>query len=304
MKRGTVVGIIAGAAVLAMGAGLAVWAFSRPPSPEAAAETYLRALSDGDFDTIEGLLDHDDSADHDALRQTFEGASGYITEYDFAVMDDSSGMKGVRAEVELGGEPGVVHFALAESGGRWRLAADYLGAVEATTTLGGSVRIGGRVELAGTRISVLPAVYPVQAAPVGILTGGEDVVVTNEEPVAVAIEASLSPQATVLAQEQLDIHAQECAAPATEVPANCGLRVPWAADLAALDGIRFRIEQLPVLSLAPDGRTFAATGGVIVATATGTTREGGAASVTYRADDWALRGTIRFAGDEMVLRVG
>ena len=66
----------------------------------------------------------------------------------------------------------------------------------------------------------------------------------------------------------------------------------------------FRIDQSPALTLSPDLRTFAATGGAIVATATGTTRAGGAGTFTYRADDWALRGTVCFTGDEMVLAVG
>ena len=65
-----------------------------------------------------------------------------------------------------------------------------------------------------------------------------------------------------------------------------------------------RVVAPPVLALSADARSVAATGGIIVATATGTTRAGSTASFTYRADDWALRGTIAFTGDEMVLRVG
>jgi len=42
----------------------------------------------------------------------------------------------------------------------------------------------------------------------------------------------------------------------------------------------------------------------VVATATGKTRDGGSGSFTYRADDWALRGTVAFQGNEMVLAVG
>ena len=70
-----------------------------------------------------------------------------------------------------------------------------------------------------------------------------------------------------------------------------------------LDGIAFRIEEHPVVALSEDAASFDATGGVIVATATGTTRGGESRAFTYRADDWALRGSVRFSGDEMILAV-
>ena len=40
-----------------------------------------------------------------------------------------------------------------------------------------------------------------------------------------------------------------------------------------------------------------------MATATGTTRDGAEASFTYRADDWALRGTVTLTRDDMKLAV-
>ncbi len=91
---------------------------------------------------------------------------------------------------------------------------------------------------------------------------------------AVSLSPSPTPEATGAAQAQLDAYADACTQPATTVPPNCGLRVPWAADLTALSSLAFRIDQRPVLVLSADARTFAATGGVVVATATGTTREG------------------------------
>ena len=105
-------------------------------------------------------------------------------------------------------------------------------------------------------------------------------------------------------EEQLDAYAAQCAQASDAVPPNCGLRVPWAADLASLTSIAFRVEQTPQVVLSPDLRTFDATGGVIVATATGVTRTGDEASFTYRADDWALRGTIALTADGMQLVVG
>lgn len=305
MKRGAVVAVVGAAAVVAAGVGVAVWALDRPPTPEAVAESYLRALSEGDFAGIEAVMREPlEQTERDPLEAAFAGASGYITDYDFSVTDDGSGTKGVRADVEIAGAPGVVFFGLQSDGGEWKVADDMLGSLAVTTTLGDSVLVGGLLAFAGPPIPLLPAVYPIAASPAGVLTGSTEAVVTNEEPVRATLEAALTAEATALAQTQLDAYAEACAAAATAVPDDCGLKIPWAADFASLDGIRFRIEQLPAVALGADARTFAATGGVIVATATGTARDGSAASVTYRADDWALRGTLRFTRDQMALLVG
>ncbi|MGN6218213.1 MAG: hypothetical protein ACTHNQ_01815 [Microbacterium sp.] len=108
---------------------------------------------------------------------------------------------------------------------------------------------------------------------------------------------------TAAIQEQLDHYADACAAPAKTVPEHCGIFVPWAADLAQLSGLAFRIEAYPVVVLSPDGRSFDATGGVLVATASGTTREGAPGSVTYRTGEWALRGDVVTHGDETTVSV-
>ncbi|GAA2006371.1 hypothetical protein [Microbacterium ulmi] len=161
-----------------------------------------------------------------------------------------------------------------------------------------------RARAADAAAALLPGAYSASASPTGLLSGATTVVVLPGGDDDVAVEASLSADATAKAQAQLDAYARACAQPADAVPANCGIRVPWAADLAGLDRIAFRIEQLPAVVLSPDARSFAATGGILVATASGTARDGTAGSFTYRADDWALRGTVAFAGDGMVLGVG
>lgn len=107
----------------------------------------------------------------------------------------------------------------------------------------------------------------------------------------------------VAMQEQLDAYADACAEPAASVPEHCGIVVPWAADLAELSGIAFRIEQYPVVALSADGRSFDATGGVLVATATGTTRDGTPGAFTYRTDEWALRGDVSARDDRTILSV-
>ncbi|MET0736476.1 MAG: hypothetical protein ABWY55_12645 [Microbacterium sp.] len=299
MKRGAVIGLVAGAVAVAIaGAGVAWWALSRPATAEQAADAYLRALSQGDFGAVSGMLAHEPD-DLDRIEAAFTGASGYVSDYTFDVGSDHS----VRADAELDGRPVVVHFVLEEQDGGWRVGGDYLVPLEATTTIGDSVRVGGALAPAATPVPLLPALYLVTAAPSALLVGETEAVVAGD-PVTVAVEASVSPDAIGVAQEQLDAYAQACAAPAATVPSSCGIRVPWAADLGALTSIAFRIDQLPVLALSADGRTFAATDGVLVATATGTTRDGAPGSFTYRADDWALRGGVAFTGDEMVLTVG
>ena len=301
MKRGVVVGIVAAGAVLIAAAGLVAWLVSRPPSAEAVAEDYLRALAAGDLARVEGLLAEDQ--DLGVARTAFSGADSYISDYTFDMDDADRGSRTVRAEVMLAAEPGVLGFVLIQQDGRWKVGGDHLAEVTIQTSIGDSVRIGGALVPAGAPVSLLPAVYTAVAAPADLVTGESSAAVTNERSVAMSVDATLSPNAVAAAQQQLDVYADACAEPAAAVPANCGLRIPWAADLATLSSIDFRIDAHPVVTIADDACTFSATGGDIVATATGTTREGVPGTFTYRAQDWALRGSIVFEGDEMVLAV-
>ncbi|MFD4958631.1 hypothetical protein [Microbacterium sp. NPDC058389] len=125
------------------------------------------------------------------------------------------------------------------------------------------------------------------------LTSGREPADSDPTPSA-SVSASPTDPAdrTAAIQEQLDRYADACAAPAATVPAHCGIVVPWAADLAQLSGVAFRIEAYPVAVVSADGGSFDATGGVLVATATGTTRDGASGSFTYRTDEWALRGDV------------
>jgi len=310
VKRGAVVGIVAATAAVVLTVGGVWWFTSRPPSAGAAAEAYLRALEAGDFGAIDALREAYLGDDAEVtLEQAFAGATSYIDDAELVdVRVSEDGVASVEAEALLGGESRMVSFALQDSGTGWRLTGDYLGVLRAETALGAgaggdAVWVGDALAPAATDLPLLPAEYEVQAAPRGILAGSQTVAVSTDEPAAVIIDAVLSPAATELAQERIDAYADGCARPAAAVPDNCGLRVPWAADLAALDGIAFRVDEHPVVALHDDGSAFDATGGVIVATATGTTHSGEQASFTYRGDDWALRGSIRFTGDDMILAV-
>ena len=312
MKRGAIVGIAVAAAALLVGAGLAWWSLARPPSVEDAARSYLDALSAGDFASIDAMRSmHLDDATEQVIADAFAGADGFVEDPRIEEIDPGPDMTRVRASVELDGERRDVFFVLGNEGGRWALVGDYLASLEVAPVLSGtdspagdSAWVGGTLAPAGTPVPLLPAEYGLEPAPRGLLSGSGSVALSNDESVTVTLEASITPEATSAAQAQIDAYADECTQPAAAVPANCGLRVPWAADLATLTSTAFRIDERPVLALAPDGRSFAATDGIVVATATGATRAGATASFTYRADDWALRGSLSFQGDEMVLAVG
>lgn len=302
MKRGAVLGIVIAALVLVVGGWLAWSFFTRPPGPDATAEAFLEALAAGDGAAAVDLMEAP-RPDTD-LAAAFAGAGSYLTDPAVEGVGAAEGGQ-TRADVTftLDGEGRTTSFGLVEQEGRWLVAPDALGALTASTTLGDAVLVGGEPVTKDTEVALLPAVYPVDAAPAGIVSGSTTAVVLPGETTDAAVQASVSPEAEARAQEQLDGYAESCAEPADAVPAHCGLRIPWGADLATLDSLAFRVEQTPEVTLSDDLRTFAATGGVIVATATGTTRDGEQASFTYRADDWALRGTVSLTADGMQLAV-
>ncbi|TDN92403.1 hypothetical protein [Microbacterium sp. BK668] len=304
MKRSAVVGLVI-AAVALVGLGLAAWWFlSREPGPEATARAYLDSLAAGDGARAVALLAAAPSGGVD-LEKAFSGADAYPSDARIGpVEDDGRGGAGVGVAYTLDGTQHEGSLGLVEQEGGWRVGADGLGALSPQTTLGTLVLVGGVAVPAGASTALLPAVYPVTAAPRGILEGSTSAAVAMGATTDAAVEASIAVQATMLAQQQLESYARACAKPAQTVPANCGIRVPWAADLASLASISFRIEQMPQLALSPDLRTFSATDGIVVATATGITSDGAEASFSYRADDWALRGAVTLTPDGMELAVG
>lgn len=302
MRRRTFV-VIAVAAVVVLAIGVGVWLLTRASGPEATARSYLDALAAGDGERAVGLLAEQPDGDV-SLPKALAGADERLSDVAVVAVEEGEGRARASVSYTLAGAEQKASFDLVETAGSWRVAPDALGALTAQPTLGAFVLAGGAPVPAGSETALLPAVYPVEAAPAAILSGATTAAVLIGGVAEASVEASVSPDATAVAQQQLDRYAQRCAAPAQTVPENCGIRVPWAADLAALTSIAFRIEQTPQLVLGPDLRTFAATDGVIVATATGTTRDGADASFTYRADDWALRGTVTLTRDSMELAVG
>jgi hypothetical protein len=296
--------VIGVAAVLLVAGVAAAWLLlTRPPGPEETARAYLDALATGDGERAASLLLGPDDARADrggALASASERLSD-------PVVRSVEALSGERARATVGfvldGESRSAAFGLVEQEGRWLVAADALGELTASTTLGDAVVVGDVRLPTDTTAALFPAVCTIEASPPGIVDGDARAVVLPGEATVAAVEASVSPRAERLAQRRIDEYAQQCARTATEVPDRCGLRVPWGADLTRLDSVSFRIEQMPRVALSPDLRVFAATDGIVVATARGTAWDGATRSFTYRADDWALRGTIALTEDGMQLAV-
>lgn len=305
MKRSAVIGVVAAATAIVIGGGVGWWALTRAPSTEDAALRYVNALAAGDYETISAMGDPTIGAPlENELRLAFEGAAEYLSNPHIDSIDtEVDGKARVSTTIELQGDQLPMTFELVQSDtGEWRLGPRSTGSLEITTTLGDSVLVGDALVSASTPVALLPAVYKVAPAPGGLLAGEAQAAVTTDSQ-TIVVEASLSPDATASAQQQLDTYADACTQPAVEVADHCGLRVPWAADLTTLTNIVYRVEQHPFVTLADDGSTFTATDGVVVATATGTTWTGAAGTFTYQATDWTLSGSVRFQGNEMVLSV-
>lgn len=281
------------------GVGLVGWWMLRPGSIRDAAQQYLRALETGDLDTIHAMMADlpVGPAQRATIDDAFTGASGHISS---ARIDDIGPDGGVRATAQLGGSPTTVFFMMANSG---RLSGDVLGTLTVHPSIGDAVRIGDATVLSGATVSLLPAVYPVTALPNDILDGSRSVAVSNDAPNTAELDVSLSPHAVEAVAPQLNAYEDGCAAATDAVPAHCGLRVPWAADLRTLKSLAFHIDKRPVLALADDAASFAATAGRITATARGQGWDGTSRTVTYGTDEWALRGRLVFDGARVQLRV-
>jgi hypothetical protein len=304
VRRAAVIGIaVAAGAVVAVGLGAGIWNVTRPASPSDVVMTYFSALEGGDARAALAVTETPQEWLGDAVA-AYASVGDEISEVRVTSSVVEADAARVVVSFTLAGNPGESSLELAAGpDGGWKIT-DGLAELTATTTMGESVAIGDLRVPAGSAIALLPGRYDVEALPRGLVSGSASVSLPPGMRRELEVAASFAPAATDAAQEQLNAYATACAAASSAVPPNCGLRVPWAADLATLSALAFRVEQLPVVALSPDGTTFAATGGVVIATATGTTRQGGTASFTYRADDWALRGTVSFPGDEMVLAVG
>lgn len=302
VKRGPLIAVIAAGVVLLAVAGIVLWLLQRPSGPQAVAEDYLQALARGDAEAALELVDAGD-LDTFIIEAAFAGASITISDPALTQVEEAAETATASFTYTLDSAPGTGQLTLRNTDTGWKVAEDGLGTLTVTSTHGDAVAIGTAVVGVNTPVLLLPAVYELGAAPVGILTGTATAAVAPGASAAADLQAQLSATALETASTQVQAYLDACTAPADAVPVSCGIRVPWAADLATLTSLAFRVETAPTLAFADDLSSFAATGGVLVATASGTTRDGATATFTYRADDWSLRGGMSFTGNQLVLSV-
>ncbi|MFK3676129.1 hypothetical protein ACI2IP_00270 [Microbacterium sp. NPDC090218] len=292
------------AAVVAVAAGVWIWqSTSRTPTPEESALSYLRALESGDPDAVEGA-GVDVSAE--ALG-AFAAATDFIEDAAVRTVSGGDGRppgdEKATAEVSflLDGEEHTAELSLTAVEGRWTVDASGFGTMTATTTTGSFVAIGAQTFPISKKTALLPAVYTIAAAPTTLLEGQSSMLVLPGEDSEIALDATVRPEATAAAQEQLDEHLTACTAPAGAAPEGCGIRIPWGTDFRAVSEFRYRVEELPVVTI--EGTEFRADGGSLVSTVTGTGQDGTERTTTYRTDSWSVRGGVAFTADDLVLSV-
>ncbi|MGM1017560.1 MAG: hypothetical protein ACQEW8_08505 [Actinomycetota bacterium] len=295
-RRGIVVAVIV-AVVIAAG-GLAAFLLTRSASPEDVTLEYFRALESGQQDSVTaaGI-----EVSPDTLAM-FAAADDHVSDARVLTSVTDGTTADVTVAYVLDGDAQESVLSLTQDGVSWSLdTATALGTVSATTDTGGvGVGDGTTIMTAGST-PALPAVYDLVAAPVAVLDADERVVVLPGQEATATLVPELRPEAADVAQQRVDEHLTDCVTPAAIVPDSCGIRIPWAADLARVDEIRYRIDEMPTVTL--DTVSFRADGGVLVATVTGTDHEGTAASKTYRTTDWSVRGDVSFTADDIELSV-
>lgn len=283
--------VLAGAIALALlvAAGLWIWqATSRPASADDTADAYLRALESGDADALTAVS----APIPESALTALAAAEERISDVALTSVDPHGDTASAAVSFVLTGEQHTASLSLSQSGGRWRVDASDLGRVSAEASAGGFIAIGDATFAIDEEIALFPAVYTVAPAPQALLEGETEAIVLPGESVEVALEVTLLPAAMGAAQTALDEHLAECTEAGTEIPSECGIRIPWGTEFRAVSDIRYRIETPPVLALTPTG--FDAANGILVATVTGTGQDGEPRTTTYRTESWSLRGDVSF----------
>lgn len=298
-RRGWMVWTAVAAVVIVAGAGGAWWFANRDAGARATAEAYLEALAAGDGQTLADIVA---DAGSEETVAAFAEASEYISLPSLDDLDVDGDRAAATATATLGDESLDLRFEMTRDDDGWAIDGTSL-----LTTLAepaGTLAIGSLELPAGDPIALLPARYEVTAVPSEIVEGSESVrILPSEEPQTIAVATRAADGADAVAQQYLDAYAEECTEPAEDLPDACGIVVPWAADLVELERVYFRVERVPQIELDLTTGRFAATGGIIEATAHGITHEGVTASFDYRAEDWAMRGSVRFEGAQLRLSV-
>ncbi|MDE0545779.1 hypothetical protein [Microbacterium sp. C7(2022)] len=301
MRRSVVITLAASAGVVILGGAIAAWAVTRPPSAEQVATEYLEALAAGESDAARALLG-DDALASLSPDITLESATETISDVRVDHVGAAGGTATARFTFTLAGSTTRGEFTLVDGSQGWRVAPDALGTLRVGTTRGDSVWLSGSLISTNDEAVALPAEYEIDAAPAEILAASSAATLVPGNVTEVLLEPELTDTAEARAQETLDEYANACVVPADTIPRHCGIRVPWAADFAAMDGVSMTITDYPVLALSDDGRFFA-TGGTLEVTVSGRKRSGTTETARYLTDDWSLQGTYDLEGNEMRLVV-
>lgn len=291
--------LIAGgvALVVVLGAGAAgLWQSSQTPaSAEDATSAYLRALESGDSATVEAT----GIAVTPTALTAFDDASDLIVDTTVTEVEQSADAATAAVSFTLDDERYEAKISLSLIDGMWTVDSSGLGVVQASTSPGTALALGAASFAASEDITLLPAIYAAVTAPADLLDGRGDLVVLPGEVTEITLDATLRPEATATAQRVLDDHLEACTASGEIVPEGCGIRIPWGTEFRDVSDVTYRIEKLPSITLAESD--FTAAGGVLVATVSGTGQDGAAHTMTYRTDDWSVRGDVTFTDRELVL---
>lgn len=284
---------VAGAVVVA--AALAgVWAWQAVPqsqTPEAATLQYLRALESGDSRQIEATAIDISPASLEA----FASATALIEDAELGVVTLGDDNKTATAEVSfaLDGERTVAEISLTSIDGRFVVDSSGLGTVVITSPIGSFVAVGDATVPIDEEIALVPAIYSFAAAPTALLDAEEVRAVSPGNEQQVALDATIRPEATPVAQAQLDEHLSICTDTAEAAAEGCGIQIPWGTEFQSASEFRYRVEQLPVIVLSADG-AFSAENGVLTATVAGIGQDGKIREATYRTESWSVRGEVTF----------
>ena len=286
------------AVALLLAAGIWLWqSSSRPATAEDTATRYLHALESGDPAAV-GSTGPDISDD---ARTAFSAATEYISDVALGDVEQRGDTATAQVTFQLDGETRRATLTLLREDEGWRVDSSGLGTLTAAATTGTFVSVGDAVFAADDGIPLLPASYPLAAAPKDLLDGAAAATVLPGERTSVDLDVVLRDAATAAAQAALDEHLEACTADGGAQPEGCGIRIPWGTEFREVADVAYRIESLP--SIALSGTGFTASGGVLVATITGTGQDGAARTTTYRTDAWMVRGDVSFTETAIALTV-
>ncbi|MEV8272473.1 hypothetical protein [Microbacterium sp. NPDC077184] len=300
-RRSVVALLVSGTIALAIiGAILLAVLPPRADTAEDAAQSFAEALTAADGTAAVALL-ADPSAAAVVAAEALDDASA-VESAEVVLTEQMAERAMFDLTVTVAGETATSRLVLVDVGDGWRVADGMWGTLRVETTHGDAVRVGGTRVPAPGEVLLLPGRYPVTADPADLLDGATETTVFPGTDQDVTIGAIPNEAALEAAQGAIADYAAACTVPATSTPANCGMRIPWPADLVALEELRFRIDRMPRVEEL-DADTFVASGGVLVVTARGTDREGAPRDVTYRSDTWTLRGSFAVGPDGITLTV-